>query len=164
MIHHFSIQAENPLHVATVLAEIIAGEVIPFPDHPNSFLALTLDAYGTFIEVLPHQITFVPGLASEPVQWDSQGQKLTYNAFHAALSVAMSEEQIRTIAQRAGWRVGRGDRGDDFFSVIEVWIENRQFIEFLPPELAEKYLAFMQPTNLRKLMHEEVPTEIGQRS
>jgi hypothetical protein len=31
MIHHLSLSAQNPLHVAEVLAEIWHGKVAPFP-------------------------------------------------------------------------------------------------------------------------------------
>lgn len=151
MIHHISITANNPLHVTEVLAEIFAGQVIPFPEHPGSYMALMLDAHGTLIEVLPHGTELRPGTLTEPCQEAQNLSASAYTATHAAVSVPTSEAQIRTIAEREGWHVARFDRAG-FFDVIELWIENQQMIELLPPELTAKYLAFMHPKNLQQFL------------
>jgi hypothetical protein len=39
-------------------------------------------------------------------------------------------------------------RGDDYFDVIELWIENQLLIELLSPEIVSKYLTFMEPRSL----------------
>lgn len=61
MIHHVSMSARQPLHVATVLAEILHGQVIPFPPNPNSYVAVSGDDYGTMIEVYPDGSEILPG-------------------------------------------------------------------------------------------------------
>ena len=152
MIHHISITAYEPFHVAQVLAELLQGQAVPFAQHLDGFVALSLDAYGTLIEVLPRSLEFKPGLGSEPVQWVANPDFSTYSAVHAAISVPLSEAEIAAIAEREGWRMVRCDRGEDFFGVIELWIENHQMLELLTPELAVGYLAFMQPENLRQFM------------
>lgn len=151
MIHHISIAANNPFHVAQVLAEILEGQVIPFPEHPGSYMALMLDSDGTLIEVLPRGTELRPGAITEPCQIVQSSTVSPYTATHAAISVPISESQIRAIAEREGWHVARFDRAG-FFDVIELWIENQQLIELLPPELAAKYLASMHPKNLQQFL------------
>ncbi|MER3478669.1 MAG: hypothetical protein C4287_22150, partial [Leptolyngbya sp. ERB_1_2] len=73
------------------------------------------------------------------------------NAFHAAFSVSTSEEQIHQVAKREGWTVETCDR-QGFFKVIEVWIENQQLLEFLPPTFAAQYLAFTNPHSLKQFL------------
>ena len=152
MIHHISITAYEPFHAAQVLAELLQGQAIPFPEHLDGFIALSLDAYGTLIEVLPRSFVFKPGPDSEPAQWHTNPDFSTYSAVHAAISVPLSEAEIATIAEREGWRMVRCDRGNDFFAVIELWVENHQMLELLTPELAASYLDFMQPQNLKQFM------------
>jgi len=55
MIHHLSISANHPLHVAQVIAELWQGEAIPFPFHPGSYVVFTYDPNGTLIEFYPHE-------------------------------------------------------------------------------------------------------------
>jgi len=38
MIHHLSISAQNPQHVAQVLAEILQGQPIPHPFNPGGYI------------------------------------------------------------------------------------------------------------------------------
>lgn len=151
MIHHISIAANNPFHVAEVIAEIFAGQAAPFPEHPGSYIALMLDAQGTMIEVHPHGTELKPGTIVEPCQTVQNSSASPYTPTHAAISVPTSENQIRAIAEREGWHVARFDRAG-FFEVIELWIENQQMIELLPLELAATYLAFMHPKNLQQFL------------
>jgi hypothetical protein len=151
MIHHISIAANHPLQVAQVLAELLQGQAMPFPEHDGGFIALNFDEHGTLIEILPDYLELKPGIDDAPGQWETSQHFNPYSAVHAAISVPVSEAEIRAIADREGWRMMRCDRGDDFFAVIELWIENRQLIELLPPELAARYLAFMQPNHLKQL-------------
>ncbi|GAB4372506.1 MAG: hypothetical protein Kow00121_14930 [Elainellaceae cyanobacterium] len=62
MIHHLSIAADNPLHVAQVLAELLDGKIMPFPSRPDSYVAAAFDAYGTMIDVLPRGIELQSGI------------------------------------------------------------------------------------------------------
>lgn len=151
MIHHISIAVHNPLHVAQVLAELFQGTTIPFPNHPGSYVAVAFDAHGTMIEVHPHDIKLIPGSNDDAVHHGQDPDPSPYTATHAAISVSVSEEQIRAIAEREGWRMRRFNRGD-FFDVIEFWLENQQLIELLPPELSSHYLAFMEPQALKQFL------------
>lgn len=147
MIHHVSISAENPLHVAQVLAEVWQGQVAPFPPHPGSYLVMQLDQYGTMIEVYPSGTELLPGGDTEHVGFSQNVFSSPYTATHLAISVPTQQEQIEQIAQREGWRAVRCDR-EGLFEVIEFWVENKLMVELLTPEMARKYLNSMQPQNL----------------
>lgn len=61
MIHHISIAANLPQHVAEVLAELCQGQAIGFPYHEGSYMALTFDPHGTTIEVHPRGTELTTG-------------------------------------------------------------------------------------------------------
>jgi FMN phosphatase YigB (HAD superfamily) len=152
MIHHISIAADNPLRVAQVLAELLNGEIVPFPSNPGSYVALAFDAYGTLIEVHPRGLELRPGIGKNAVQHQTNPYPSAYTATHVAISTLASEAEIRSIAAREGWRVERYKRGDAFFEVIEFWIENHLLLELLPPELSAQYLAFLEPRSLKEFL------------
>jgi hypothetical protein len=52
MIHHISIDAYNPLQVASVLAEILKGKAYHF-FYSGSYNVMPFDSYGTGIVVFP---------------------------------------------------------------------------------------------------------------
>jgi hypothetical protein len=148
MIHHISIAAHQPQHVSEVLAEVLLGQSLPFPEHPGSYLALALDDQGTMIEVYPFGTALLPGLATNgAVQFQPNSQISPYVANHAAISVPANAEQIQAIADREGWRLAHCNRGG-YFEVLEFWVENQLLIELLPPDFVTKYLAFMEPRSL----------------
>lgn len=150
MIHHFSIPAENPLHVAQVLAEVWQGQCAPFPPHPGSYMVMALDEHGTMIEIYPIGTELIPGDGCEQVEFSQNPFTSPYVATHAAISVPTSEAEIERIADREGWRSVRCDR-EGFFEVIEFWVENTLMLELLTPAMAAQYVNFMQPANLAKL-------------
>jgi hypothetical protein len=150
MIHHISIAAHHPQHVSQVLAEILQGHSVPFPGYPDSFVALAFDAQGTMIEVHPIGNAFFPGnQADEAGQLQTHQVGSNHTAIHAAISVPVSTAQIRSIADREGWRMVYCNR-QDYFDVIEFWVENQLLLEFLSPEIVTKYLTFMEPKSLQK--------------
>lgn len=151
MIHHISIAANHPQHVAHVLAELCQGQSAPFPAYAGSYLVLALDPQGTMIEVHPHGTELRPGQEDEISYVTHNPSASAYSAVHAAISVSTSEAQIRDIAAREGWRVMHCDR-QGYFEVIELWIENQWLLELLPPDLAPQYLAFMQPQSLQQFL------------
>ena len=57
MIHHVSIPAREPRHVAEVLAELMGGKCHPFGPLEGAFMATSGDAHGTMIEVYPERAT-----------------------------------------------------------------------------------------------------------
>jgi hypothetical protein len=149
MIHHISIAAQNPLHVSQVLAELLQGQSVPFPGYPGSYVALAFDSQGTMVEVHPFGTALFPGdSANEASQLRSNPAASIYTANHTAISVPVSTAQIQSIASREGWRMVHCHRGDNYFDVLEFWVENQLLIELLPPELVDRYLAFMSPESL----------------
>ena len=148
MIHHVSISAREPEHVAGVLAEIMRGQVRPFPGQiADSFMAISGDPHGTMVEVYPADTTLLPGEGEEQVS-GLRGQDLpTTSPFHFLLSVPASREEIERIGAREGWRTkffGRGPRGEaPFFHVIEFWVENRLMIELAPRSMIGEYTGLM---------------------
>jgi hypothetical protein len=149
MIHHISIAVHHPSHVSQVFAEIFQGQSVPFPGHPGSYVALAFDPQGTMIEFHPFGTALVPGeTVNEAANLRPNPVASNYTANHTAISVPVSIAQIQAIAMREGWRMVYCRRGDNYFDVIEFWVENQLLIELLPPEIVNKYLTFMAPESL----------------
>ncbi|HEY9639500.1 MAG TPA: hypothetical protein V6C57_03405 [Coleofasciculaceae cyanobacterium] len=142
MIHHISIAAQNPLYVATVLAEVWNGKVFKFP-YPGSYVVFPFDNYGSGIEVFPLECVMVPASDTESSKVIQIPHSSGFVATHAAISVPASQAQLEQIGKREGWQVARCNRGP--FDVIEFWLENRLMLEFLPPDLTTQYLQAIQP-------------------
>ncbi|MFB2770393.1 hypothetical protein ACE1AT_14045 [Pelatocladus sp. BLCC-F211] len=151
MIHHISVSAKNPQHVAQVLAKVLKGQLAPFPPHPGSYIVFPGDEYGTAVEVYPLGSEILPGTApNEQCKFVNSDNPSSFTATHAAISVSVTQEEIEQIGMSEGWRVVRCNR-DSLFDVIEFWVENRLMIELLTPEMASQYLAFTkQPEKLQE--------------
>lgn len=144
MIHHLSIPAKNPAHVASVIAELFnTNYCAPFPSHEGSYVALAGDDYGTVIEVYPWDTQMTPGENDKPIQFQHQNTSNQFIATHAAISIPLNQSQIEAIAEREQWRCVRCNRGN--FEVIEFWVENAVLFELATPELAEQYLSILIP-------------------
>lgn len=142
MIHHISLDAKNPKHVATVLAEIMGGHIVPAPPNfrPDSWFVFAGDEHGTMVEVLPAGTELRPD-EPEAGFHASTAPVAAYVPAHAYISVNVSTETLLQIGKREGWLVRYCDRGP--FDLIEFWIENRQMIEFATPEMKEKYVSLL---------------------
>lgn len=152
MIHHISLPAVDPLHVAEVLAELFKGYCAPFPSHPGSHVAFAGDEYGTLVEVYPLGTEMIPGENEKPIQYQ-QNTSNQFIATHVAISVPLNQSQIESIAEREQWRCVRCSRG--YFDVIEFWLENSVLLELATPELAQQYTAVLAPENLAKHFAEQ---------
>jgi hypothetical protein len=146
MIHHVSIPAREPQHVAEVLAEIMGGRCVPFGPLEGAFMALGAD--GGMIEVYPDKATLdIPANDDQVVFGENAAPPQTW-PFHIFLSVPLDREAVERIGAREGWRTktfGRGMKGHKpFFHVIEFWLENRLMIEVAPPDMTEEYLSLLQ--------------------
>ena len=144
MIHHVSIPAREPRHVAEVLAELMNGKCVPFPPLEGAFMAANGDANGTLIEVYPERTTLnIQGDDEQAVFAENPAPPRTW-PFHVLLSVPCEAEEVERIGAREGWRAktfGRGTRGrKPFFHVIEFGLENRLLIEVPTPAMAQEYL------------------------
>jgi hypothetical protein len=144
MIHHFSIPARDPEHVAKVMGELLGGYVGPFVGPiPGAWVAYADDGHGTGIEIYPERTTFVPGEANEMGRIVLHDSPASF-AFHALISVNVNCETIERIGQREGWQTKRLWRGPKpeirIFELYEFWVENRLMLELVTPEMLPDYL------------------------
>lgn len=142
MIHHFSIPAQHPRHVAQVLTELFDGALSGFGPYPNSFIAWAGDEHGTAIEVYPVGTEMFPHPGAGQAQFRHHGAATGFTATHAAVSVNRSEAEIFALAEREGWRAIQLSRG--WNDVIEFWIENRVMLELMTPAMAKAYSSAAQ--------------------
>jgi hypothetical protein len=155
MIHHISIDARDPLRVASVLAEIWNGKVYKFLI-PGSYLTMPFDNYGTHIVVFKQGDVWMPGADLEAANVH-QTAPTDFISAHAAISVPKNPTQIEQIGQREGWRVLIRRQGDKVpFSAIEFWIENRILFEFFSPEFAPQYLQTIQPEAIEQILGQPI--------
>ncbi|NJL36015.1 MAG: hypothetical protein HC840_04295 [Leptolyngbyaceae cyanobacterium RM2_2_4] len=154
MIRHISIDAQDPLQVASVLAEIWNGKAYPF-FYPNSYHVMPHDSYGTGVVVFPKGTVWVPGAETQSAQLLS-ATSTDLVAIHAAISVPITQQQIEQIGQREGWRVLSREPGDGPFRLIEFWVENRILFELLPPGFETQYLQIMQPGVIEQILGQPI--------
>ena len=147
MIHHISIPAGRPQHVAQVLADLLGGGVTRFGPYRDSYIAWAGDEHGTAIEVFPVGTELFPDAGDGYCNFRHNSAHTGFVTTHAAVSVARSKAEIVALAEREGWRALELSRGS--FRVIEFWIENRVMLEVLPPDMAAEYLAATRPSGPR---------------
>jgi hypothetical protein len=151
MIHHISIGARDPRHVADVLAELWQTRALPFPPVPGSYIVIADDGRGTAIEVSPLGTEIVPGDGDAQAQTTVNDGASPFTATHAAISVPLGRERVAEIAAREGWRTGAFVRGG-VFEVIEFWVEGRLMLELLSPDMARRYLDVMTTRNYEAML------------
>jgi len=143
MLFHMSIAADDPKHVAGVIAELWQGQARRFPPvSDNGWIALAGDARGTAIEVYPQGTV----LRESDGDVDAHGEATGSDRFtptHGAIATELEQERVLAIAEREGWPAKYRKRGG-MFGVIELWIEGRQMMEVLTPEMQAEYLSAMR--------------------
>jgi hypothetical protein len=155
MIHHVSIPARDPEHVARVLAELLGGYTGPFiGPFPDAWVVYQEDAFGSGIEVYGERTTLVPGehhtmaaaKPSEPPQ---------AIAFHALVSVKADRATIERVGAREGWRTQhfwRGPPGMRLFELYEFWVENRVMLELVTQDMLPAYVKIANGPAQRALL------------
>ena len=140
MLFHMSIAAHQPRQVARVIAEFWGGEAFPFPPvSDDGWIALAGDDRGTAIEVYPIDVVLRESDGDADARGEYTGQT-AYTATHGAIATDLSSAEVFAIALREGWPAKYRKRGG-VFGVIELWIEGRQMIEVLTPEMQAEYLS-----------------------
>lgn len=143
MIHHFSIPAADPRHVAHVLGELLGGYVGPFVGPiPGAWVAYANDEHGTGVEVYPERTALFPGRSDDEQGRAVPGEAPAAVAFHALLSVAVDRQTIEEIGAREGWRTRhfwRGPPDHPLFELYEFWVENRVMLEIATPDMLSGY-------------------------
>ncbi len=153
MLFHVSIEADDPRHVATVLAEILGGAAAPFPPvGEGSWVALAGDDRGTMVEVYPRgtEMHLAPGEA-DAIGRASEPRR--HNATHIAIATEADMAAIFLIANREGWPVKYCRRGGKF-GVIELWLEGCQLVEVLTPAMQREYLDTVTIENWQNMVAE----------
>lgn len=152
MIHHVSIPARNPEHVASVLAELMGGYSGPFVGPiPGAFVAYAEDDFGTGFECYPEDLVIEPG---ETMAKAAKATPPTALAFHALVSVKVSRADIERIAAREGWRCQhdwRGPKGMKLFELYEIWIENRVMLELATEDMLANYVKIARGSAQKEL-------------
>lgn len=148
MLFHASIPANNPENVARVIAELWGGFHAPFPSFPDSWMAIAGDERGSIIETYPSNRVICPG-DDRASFIPGSSATAQYSAFHIAIASKLTPDEVFAIGEREGWRAVRCTRGQNFFDVIELWIEDVLMIEVLTQEMQKQYLAFATPENFR---------------
>ena len=155
MIHHLSISARNPEHVARVLAELLGGYAGPFIGPiPGAWVAYGEDGVGTGIEVYTEQTTIVPG------DGDAMGDVTLHEPpawvpFHALISVKADRATIERIGAREGWRTlhfWRGPGDVKLFELYEFWVENRVMLELVTEDMLAAYVAIANGPAQQRLL------------
>jgi hypothetical protein len=145
MIHHYSIAARNPQHVAGVLAELWRGRAMPFPPVAvGSWVAVAGDDRNTLIEVYPFGCELQPAEGDADAAAVINPEPSRFTASHAAIASPLEETEIFAIAAREGWEAKYRKRGG-LFGVVELWLENSTMIEVLTAEMQAEYLAARPP-------------------
>ncbi len=144
---HVSISAEDPEHVAHVLAGILGGRAMPFPPFPGSWIAFGEADDGSAIEVYPLTHRLEPG----PTQISCiEGEADKSASFaHLAIRSPLDAETIIEQGKAEGWIARRCSRGP--FELIELWIENRLLVEVLDPLMLADYRRGMTMANWARM-------------
>lgn len=139
MLFHVSIDADDPRHVAEVIAELWGGVAAPFPPvAQGSWIAMAGDARNTAVEIYPRGTVLVEG-EGDADAFGVTGVTSPRSATHFAMATALGVDEVTAIARREGWPVKYRKRGN-VFGVLEVWIEGSRMIEVLTPAMQQEYL------------------------
>jgi hypothetical protein len=158
MIHHVSIPAHDPEHVAKVLGELLGGYVGPFVGPvPGAWVAYADDEFGTGIEVCPVHTSLRPPPPGRTMATIGNDADATAPLpFHALLSVKVDRETIERIGAREGWRTVHDWRGPSpevrLFELYELWVENRVLLEIATEDMVANYLKTVSPARQRELL------------
>ena len=155
MIHHISIPARDPEHVARVLAELMEGYAGPFVGPiPGAWVVYQEDGVGSGIEVYEETTVLVPG-DGEIMGGVGKSEPPQAVAFHALISVACDRAVIERIGAREGWRTKhfwRGPPNRPLFELYEFWVENRVMLELATQDMLPAYVKIANGAAQRALL------------
>jgi hypothetical protein len=151
MLFHISIDADDPRHVAEVLAEFWGGEALPFPSvAAGSWVALSGDERGTMVEVYPRG-TELHAVDGDHDAVGLQGMPHRYNPVHFAIGTGLDQAAVMAICEREGWPAKYRKRGGAF-GVIEIFVEGCQMLEVLTPEMQSEYVRSITIPNWQRMI------------
>jgi hypothetical protein len=141
MLFHMSFAADDPQATAQLMAEIWQGRAYPFPPFAEgSWIAMAGDDRGSGLEVYPRGTEMHEGEGTRDVRC-VMGATNRNIANHAAIATALSQEEVKAIADRYGVAAKPCDRGP--FRVIELWVDGCTMFEVLTPDMQDEYRAAM---------------------
>ena len=150
MLFHMSIAAHAPRHVASVIAELWGGEAFMFPPvSDDGWIVLAGDDRRTALEVYPVDVVLREAEGDADAYGESTGHA-GFTASHGAIATPLDQDAVLAIASREGWPAKYRKRGG-MFGVIELWIEGRQMMEILTPDMQAEYQESMTVENWRKM-------------
>ncbi len=156
MLFHVSIAADKPQAVAQVLAEIMGGEAMPFPPvSDDGWIVLTDDPHRSAVEVYPSGTLLREAGGDADAYGDTAGVD-RFTATHAAIGTELDLDAILAIAVREGWPAKYRKRGGAF-GVVELWVEGRQMLEILTPEMQAEYVQTVTIDNWRAMLAAGAP-------
>lgn len=140
-IHHATMPATKPAHVAGVLAELTGGRVVPLPHIEQAFLVVDPKDPGTAIEIWPRTARADVGSPHIVHDGDEGPERWPH---HAYVSVDLDSDAILAIFEREGWpatidHVGPPGSG---FHLVRGWIEGRTCMELASPAQRDEYVSF----------------------
>jgi hypothetical protein len=154
MIHHVSIPARDPAHVAKVLAELLGGYAGPFiGPFPGAWVVYQEDEHGSGIEIYEERTQLRP--ESDANAGAHAGEVPGGVAFHALISVKADRGTIERIGAREGWltrHLWRGPPGIRLFELYEFWVENRILLELVTPDMLAPYARIANGAAQRELL------------
>jgi hypothetical protein len=156
MIHHVSIPARDPEHVAKVLGELLGGYVGPFIGPiSGAWVAYADDGNGSGFEIYPERTTFIPGKDGEMGEVQLCDAPVSVS-FHALVSVKVDRATIERIGAREGWHTKYFWRGPSpelrLFELYEFWIENRVMLELATEDMLPNYIRITNGPAQRQLL------------
>ena len=155
MIHHVSIPARNPEHVARVLAEVLGGYAGPFiGPFPGAWVVYQEDAFGSGIEIYEERTLLEPG-DGDAMGNVRLGDAPNAVAFHALISVKTDRATIERVGAREGWRTRHFWRGPGtvrLFELYEFWVENRVMLELATEDMLPPYVKLANGAGQRGLL------------
>ena len=138
MLFHLSFDAQDPRHVAHVIAELWGGKAMPFPPViAGSWVAFACDDRNTTVEIYPRGTELVAG-EGDADGFGTIGSNGDRSSTHFAMATNLGVEEVLAIARREGWPVKYRKRGG-IFGVLEMWVEGTRMIEVLTPEMQAEY-------------------------
>lgn len=156
MLFHMSMPADDPAHVAAVIAELWRGEAFPFPPFPGAYTAMAGDARASSIEVYPRALELHPAPTHADVVAINAASPARFGACHAAIATDLTEADVHALAAREGWLARTLSRGG-IFRVIEFWVENSFMIEVLTPEMQAEYMSQITIPGWRAMLEAGAP-------
>ena len=133
------------------IAELWGGDALSFPPvSDNGWIVLAGDDRRTALEVYPVDTVLREAEGDADAYGEATGN-VAFTASHAAIGTSLTREAVLAIAAREGWPAKYRNRGG-MFGVIELWIEHRQMMEVLTPEMQVEYKATMTADNWRTML------------